>query len=339
MTTETANVVPFPLEEPTAYELLRNCPSPAMQVLCQRIERVASARRIIITGESGVGKEHVAEALHNLGPRRSQRFVVVNCGSLNPELIESDFKGHVRGAYTGAKEQRMGYFQEADHGTLFLDELSEFPLISQSNLLRGFEGKPFRKVGGNVDITVDVAVIATTNRNLPDRVRAGEFRLDLYQRLNIMQIRVPPLRERQEDIPYLAEYFANRFSEGTITVDQKSLECLRMHNWPGNVRELEHTIQRAIHFVDGSMTILPDHLELEEDLEPEIVNFPFKPGRNAGTLTTFTGEAKQRAEGPALIDALLISGGNKAEAARLLGIDYKTYRVKLKKYKDSNINP
>ena len=230
--------------------------SPVMQELFDTIRRLAPhVRTALVAGETGTGKELVARAFHNLGPRRDRKFVAFNCSAIVETLFESEFFGHTRGAFTGAHEAKTGLFEAADGGTLFLDEIGELPAAMQAKLLRVVEYGDVQRVGSAQARRVDVRVIAATNRSLVDEVAAGRFRQDLYYRLNIVEVRLPPLRERREDIPYLAasfiKEFAKTFDKPVVGVSAGAERLLTQAPWPGNVRELRNTLERACMLCDG----------------------------------------------------------------------------------------
>nr|MDP9120488.1 sigma-54 dependent transcriptional regulator [Acidobacteriota bacterium] len=225
--------------------------SPKMQAIFSLIERIArTTSTVLIHGESGTGKELIARATHFASPRSARRFLSINCGALPENLLESELFGHERGAFTGAVREKKGLFQEADHGTLFLDEIGEMTPSMQVKLLRALQQKMVRKVGGNQEEAVDVRVIAATNQDLESRLASGEFREDLYYRINVLPIHLPPLRQRREDIPLLVEFFLQKYSrQMDLPPRQISIEAIKMlesYDWPGNVRELENLVERAL---------------------------------------------------------------------------------------------
>src|SRR5271170_844677 len=225
--------------------------SPAMEKLKHTIRTVASTQStVLIYGESGTGKELVARALHVCSPRAAEPFVSINCGAFPETLLESELFGYVKGAFTGASQNKRGLFEVADQGTIFLDEIGEMTMPMQVKLLRVLQERSVRPVGGTAEIPVDVRVIAATNRDLDRQVTEGTFREDLYYRLNVIPIRVPALRERREDVPLLANHFLKKYAPGAgksiHAVEAKSLEALTGYDWPGNVRQLENTIERAV---------------------------------------------------------------------------------------------
>jgi len=225
--------------------------SAEFRAVLEDIDLVAPADcAVLIQGETGTGKEVIARAIHNTGPRRHNQFIAVNCAAIPSALLESELFGHERGAFTGAVTQRIGRFQTADHGTLFLDEIGELPLELQPKLLRVLQEKQIERLGGGPGFQIDVRVIAATNQDLWGMVQEHKFRADLYYRLNVFPITLPPLRERQEDIPLLVEYFvtkyASRSAKNIKHVDNSTLELLMAYSWPGNIRELQNVVERAV---------------------------------------------------------------------------------------------
>ena len=237
--------------------------SPAMREVYGLIERASELDiTVLVTGETGTGKELAARAMHHRSARRERRFVPVNCGALPPELVESELFGHAKGAFTGATAAKNGLFEEAQGGTIFLDEIGDLPLPVQVKLNRALQEREIRRVGENTPIKVDVRVIAATHRDLKAEVQAGRFREDLFYRLNVFPVRLPPLRERKEDIPVLAAHFLNKYAKAhqrqIEKVEPEALRALTGYSWPGNVRELENTVERAIAVSKGSNIGLPD---------------------------------------------------------------------------------
>jgi len=331
--------------------------SPAMLRLRQMIERVAPTdATVFIHGESGTGKEMIAREIYRRSPRRRQPFIKVNCAAVSENLIESEFFGHERGAFTGATERREGRFELANNGTLLLDEVSEVAVGLQAKLLRVLQEREFERVGGNRTIRVNVRIIATSNRDLLRRVEEGHFRQDLYYRLNVFPVAVPPLRERPEDIEILGEYFLQRFSRkhGTriLGFADSARRAMMLYRWPGNVRELQNSIERAVILSGngrqitaaalglsasgGFQTELPLMVPLEEPPEP--VARPEGEGEvpmlgEGGTLSI--AELEKRAIGIALKQ----TNGNRTLAAAKLGISIRTLRNKLQEYRDSGEVP
>jgi two-component system, NtrC family, response regulator AtoC len=300
--------------------------SAVMRALFDRIQRVAPFDvPVLILGETGTGKELVAAALHRLSRRRATRFEAVNCGALTRELLRTELFGHERGAFTGADRQKRGLFEMADGGTVFLDEIGEMVPGLQAKLLRFLEEKTFKRVGGAADIRVDVRVVAATNRNLQEEVRQGKFREDLYYRLNVLPINLPPLRERAEDIPSLVNFYVDvystEFKRRIQGVSAEALEKLKRHAWPGNIRELRNAIERAMLLADGDTLTADDF------------------------LTSITGAAlSERVELPAggidldqlerslLVQALERTGWNQTKAASLLGLNRDQIRYRIEKF-------
>lgn len=311
--------------------------SPAMLKVFQIVPRVASSgSSVLITGESGTGKELVARAIHNLGPRARRPFVVVNCGGIPENLLESELFGHTRGAFTGAGHEKQGLFALAHEGTIFLDEIGELPLTLQVKLLRVVQERTFTPLGSTKEIHVDVRILAATNRDLEKEVMAEGFREDLYYRLNVITIHVPPLRERKEDIPLLVQYFLDKYSreqEKTVQgISSFAMEALLDYPFPGNVRELENIIERSV-ALSTSNLILPESLSLAR----------FKHGKGRPSVAK-TQESELPPEGldldaylgaierKLLVLALERTGGVKTEAAQLLGMNFRSFRYRLAKY-------
>jgi two-component system response regulator AtoC len=305
--------------------------SAAMQDVARQIRKVAPQKTtVLVQGESGTGKELVARALHALSPRAALPFVAVNCGAIPSELIESELFGHVRGAFTDATRTRKGLAEEADGGTLFLDEIGELPLPLQPKLLRFLEDEEVRPLGDVRARKVDVRVVAATGRDLRRAIAAGQFREDLFYRLDVVAVRIPPLRERPEDIPALAAHFLARHARlrpelGGMSLSDDALEALRAHRWPGNVRELEHALERAVVLADGPVV-------REEDLPETVRAAPPADGasRVPGTLSV---KRETRALEEQLIRAALErTGGNRTKAAELLELSYRALLYKIKEY-------
>jgi two-component system, NtrC family, response regulator HydG len=301
--------------------------SAAMQELLEMISYVAPTEAtVLISGESGTGKELVAEALHRNSARRQQPFVKVNCAALAEGLLESELFGHEKGAFTGAERRREGKFVQADSGTLFLDEIGDTSQAMQVKLLRVLQEQELQRVGGEETIRVDVRIIAATNRRLEEEVAAGTFREDLYYRLNVVMLKVPPLRERSEDVPRLVEHFAARFAEKNRRIlEGISDECLALlcrYPWPGNVRELENAIERGIILMRGNVLT-------EKSLPLTVLQAQPRGGDNRSPLT---GGSLSDVERRLILETLAETGGNKSEAARRLGITRKTLQNKLNRY-------
>jgi DNA-binding NtrC family response regulator len=295
--------------------------SKAMQEVFVAIDRAAStSATVLITGESGTGKELAARAIHYGGPRSSAPFVPVNCGGIPEALLESELFGHVKGAFTGADESRAGFFHAADGGTIFLDEVSDMSLAMQVKLLRVLQDKEVCMVGSSRSRKVDVRILAATNRDLQGLVRKGLFREDLFYRLNVITIFIPPLRERGDDILLLARHFVTKFAaesgKSPLRFSDKALQSLRSHNWPGNVRELENVIQRLVVMTDGDIIEVPDL--------PTLMRFSAL--RELGLKRTLA-----EVEAEYIGNVLSSVDGNKTLAAQILGINRKTLREKLRK--------
>jgi DNA-binding NtrC family response regulator len=296
-------------------------------------QRVAQTEAtVLLLGESGVGKELFARAVHHLSNRRDQPFVAINCAAIPETLIENELFGHERGAFTGASERRLGKFELASGGTVFLDEIGELPLAVQGKLLRAIEEKVVDRIGGSAQIAVDVRVVAATNRDLRAAVESGEFRRDLFFRLAVFPVEIPPLRERDEDIILLAKHFTAQLGKELrgrgAALSEAAGAALRAHKWPGNVRELENAIERAC-ILSDTMTLEPKDLGLaapgtkEEGLDGLDLS---------GTLSDVANRAIRFAERRKISSALKESEGNKARTAEALGVSYKTLLTKLKDY-------
>lgn len=293
------------------------------QVMCTA-ERVAtSSVPVLITGESGTGKELLARQIHKLSPRREGSFVAVNCAALPRELIESEFFGHERGSFTGANTRHIGRFERAHGGTLLLDEISELELSLQAKLLRVIQEREVERIGGSTPIRVNVRLIATTNKDLYTQVHKGLFREDLYYRLNVVPINIPPLRDRREDIPFLVEHFLARH-ESRLTVSPDCLQAIINHDWPGNVRELENLISRLVILTDNKIDIddLPMYVRNVVSTH-KIPSAKIEPGLD---LSCAIKEFIRRH----ISEALLRSRGNKQIAARLLGMKRTTLIAKMR---------
>jgi len=289
--------------------------------LREMIDLVApTGTTVLVTGETGTGKEVAARRIHACSDRAERPFVAVNCAALPENLIESELFGYERGAFTGAAGSRAGYFEEASTGTLFLDEVADLPLPLQPKLLRALQEREVRRLGSSRSVRVDVRVITATNADLARAVREGRFRSDLYYRLRVIEMRLPPLRERKEDLLPLCRHLMERYVPVTRSplrrVGLAAVEIMEAHSWPGNVRELENVIERALVLarLDDGDTLLPRHLPDElRGAAPAAAEAPARGGLDLpGAL--------RRVRGHYLAEALRISGGNKVEAARLLGI-------------------
>jgi two-component system response regulator PilR (NtrC family) len=306
--------------------------SAAMRQVLELATRVATAKTtVLITGESGTGKERVARAIHERSERAGGPFLVVNCGALPEALMESELFGHEKGAFTGASSKNLGLFRQAEGGTVLLDEVGELPLSLQVKLLRVLQEKTVRPVGATQEVSVDVRVLAATNRNVEADVASGKFRQDLYYRLNVIRVALPPLRERSEDIPLLAERFIQRFAaemgKEVLGFTPDGLRALTAYAFPGNVRELENVIERAV-ALSGSRVIglgdLPESISGHASAPaPTLLSLPAK-GLN---LDAVLGEAERRL----LLEALERTGGVRKRAAELLGITFRSLRYRMHK--------
>ena len=302
--------------------------SPAMQLVFDTVLQVAPSRAsVLLTGESGTGKERVAAAIHEHSPRAKGPFVKLHCAALAESLLESELFGHEKGSFTGAAARREGRFEQAHKGTLFLDEIGEIAPIIQVKLLRFLQEHELERVGGNQTVKVDVRVIAATNRNLLERVKQGLFREDLYYRLNVVAIEMPPLRARPSDIALLASFFLTKYvneNEKKITgITDAALERLAAYNWPGNVRELENAIERAVVVARGDQ-IRP------EDLAPSIV----PAGAGAKGIPPIPGASMPELERYAILRTLEHTGGSTSRAAEILQISTRKIQYKLREYQD-----
>ena len=304
--------------------------SPEMEAVLNIAGRSANSKAsILIYGESGTGKELVAKAIHYTSPRKDAPLVSVNCAALNENLLESELFGHEKGAFTGSDRQRKGRFEQADNGTIFLDEVGEIPLTIQVKLLRVIQEREFERVGGNQTIRVDVRVITATNKNLEKMVSDGTFRQDLFYRLNVISISIPPLRERRSDIPPLVSYFVSKFASENNkeieSISKEAMDVLLKYNYPGNVRELENVIQRAVVMTRGKILTTDD------------LPIYMKSNKSEDVLTTEKGrrsldEIVEELERKLISEALEQSFGNQSKAAESLGISERNLRYKLKKY-------
>ncbi|HTS32033.1 MAG TPA: sigma-54 dependent transcriptional regulator [Bryobacteraceae bacterium] len=293
--------------------------SPAMHKVMEAIEMVAATEAtVLITGESGTGKEVVARAIHSAGPRRFMPMVTIHCGALTETLLESELFGHEKGAFTGAQYRKKGKFEVADGGTVFLDEISDISLRTQTDLLRVLQEKEIVRVGGNQQIKVDFRCVAATNKNLEALVKAGSFRPDLYYRLHVFCIDLPPLRDRKEDIPLLVNHFLNKFCMATSrampALSQEALEVLMAHDWPGNVRELENAVERALVVGRGP------------EIRPQDFSFQFQVDEPKG------GKTLDDVERAHIERILRETQHNLSRAARILDIDRTTLYNKLRRY-------
>lgn len=302
--------------------------SDRMQEVFEAVHRVAPSRaNVLLRGESGTGKELIAKAIHYMSPRAKGPFIKFNCASIPEGLLESELFGHEKGSFTGAAAMRKGRFELADTGTIFLDEIGDLPLSLQPKILRVLQEREFERVGGEKTISVNVRVIAATSRDLEQLVAAGRFREDLYYRLNVVPVFIPPLQERHEDIPLLAEYFLARYNEEnrkTAIISPEVMKALTLYGWPGNVRELENTIERLVVMSSGNSISLRDIPAQIRDTSHRTVSSS-RP--SAALPSTVADMEKQR-----IVDALANSGWNQTRAARVLGITPRQIGYKIKKY-------
>jgi DNA-binding NtrC family response regulator len=300
------------------------------------LQRAASTdTTVLIEGESGTGKELFARSLHALSSRADAPFVAINCAAIPETLLETELFGHEKGAFTGAVARKPGKFEMAHRGTLFLDEIGDLPLALQAKILRALEERRFERVGGTALVTVDVRLVAATNRGLRAAVAARRFREDLFFRLSVFPITVPPLRERGNDIPLLARYFVDRFcrdlKKKSISLSPAALDALQAYRWPGNVRELQNCIERAVILADGD-SLLPRHLNLAFVAAVEEPPDPWAHVDLTGTLTDVTRRAVADVERLKIREVMREADGNKGRAAELLQISYKNLLAKLKEH-------
>ena len=334
-----------PLLEKEDYDLGIIGQSPAMQEVFKTIGQLAASEAtVLITGESGTGKELVARAIYSHSGRGDQTFLAINCAAIPENLLESELFGHEKGAFTGANTQRIGKFEQCDGGTLFLDEIGDMTPQTQTKILRVLQGGTFERVGGNSPVNADVRVIAATNKPIEEAVAGKDFREDLFYRLNVVRIELPPLRERAEDITKLVNYFLAKNSPNpnqTKTLQPAALARLEAYDWPGNVRELENAVQRAIVMAKGEAILL-------EDLPPEIVRpaavTSAVPESTSNDLTALSAQLFRWARAHAdlklipaverelIINALKETSGNQVQAAKLLGITRATLRKRIEKF-------
>jgi two-component system NtrC family response regulator len=303
--------------------------SQKMEEVINVAARVADSKAtVLITGENGTGKEVLAKAIHYMSSRKDSPFVAVNIPALTETLLESELFGHERGAYTGADKMKKGRFEIAHGGTLFLDEVGDIPQSIQVKLLRVLQEHQFERVGGTDNIEVDVRIIAATNKNLEQKIKDGTFREDLYYRLNVVSIKIPPLRERKEDVLPMIESFIKKYCEenkkDTDEISKEAADVLMKYNYPGNVRELENIIERAVVLTRGKVITLNDlPMSIKGFKEERTITAP-----GEGTLT----EQVETLEKQLIFDALQESGGNQTKAGKLLGLTERNLRYKLKKY-------
>jgi DNA-binding NtrC family response regulator len=304
------------------------------------LQRAASSdATVLLEGESGTGKELFARALHALSARADGPFVAINCAAIPENLLETELFGHEKGAFTGATGRKPGKFELAHRGTLFLDEIGDLPLLLQAKILRALEDKRFERLGGTATIQVDVRVVAATNRNLKAAVAARQYREDLYFRLSVFPITIPPLRDRAADIPMLAKYFVERYcrdlNKKPLVLAQSALEALCAYRWPGNVRELQNCIERAVILTDGD-TIHARHLSLSFRESPSAAPTPdglWSQVDLSGTLADASRRVLTEVERRKIEQALKEAAGNPGMAAELLQVSYKVLAAKIKEYR------
>ncbi len=306
-----------------------NGSTPRMKSVFKQIQVIApTTASVLITGESGTGKELVAKAIHTQSKRKDKTFIAINCGAIPETLLENELFGHEKGAYTGANTQEQGCFEVADGGTIFLDEIGEMTPDMQTKLLRVLENGTFRRIGGKKELQVDVRVIAATNRDLEGLVEDGSFREDLFYRLNVFSIKLPPLRERSEDLPLLAQTFIEEFNlkndKHIKGLSREALIVIKKYSWPGNVRELKNTIERAVIVCQGEFI---DVADLPETMTSK--------AHKAPTVEFRLGQTMDDVEREFLFHTINYVDGNKTKAAKMLNISLKTLHNKLAKYKSS----
>lgn len=320
---------------------------PRMAQTMKLAEQVAASHAsILVTGESGTGKELMARFIHNKSPRAKNRFVAVNCAAIPENLLESELFGHEKGAFTGAVARRIGKFEEANGGTLLLDEISEMDIRLQAKLLRAIQEKEIDRVGGNQPVKIDVRIIATSNRNMEEEVQAKTFREDLYYRLNVVNLMLPALRERPLDVALLADHFNKKYSESNgipfKPLSAESRQMLTRHTWRGNVRELENTMHRAVLLASGA-EIGPEAIILSGGplggVQDPVVAQAASAAASviSGAKSNLVGKTVAEVERDLIIDTLSHCLGNRTHAANILGISIRTLRNKLKQYSDEGI--
>lgn len=306
--------------------------APSLRQVLGAIERAAGTdTTVLLEGESGTGKELCARALHNQSARANGPFVAINCAAIPENLLEAELFGYERGAFTGATQRKIGKFEMAQRGTIFLDEIGEMALGLQAKMLRAIETKRIERLGGNASITVDVRIVAATNKMLRQQVQSRQFREDLYFRLSVFPVTIPPLRDRKEDIPKLAHHFVERVCRDVgkkLTLSPEALALLVAHSWPGNVRELQNAIERAVILADGER-LVPRHLSLTTQLGAAAAD-PWDMLDWSGTLADVAARFSAEAEKRKIVLALKQASGDKGRAADLLQINFKVLNGKLK---------
>lgn len=309
--------------------------NPIMEELLSKVKMVAKTKAtLLITGENGTGKEILAQLVHYHSARRENEMVTVNCGAIPSELVESELFGHEKGAFTGAHERKEGCFELAHKSTLFLDEVGEMPKAIQVKLLRAVELGSFRRVGGKEEIEVDISLISATNKILFDQVQAGSFREDLFYRLNVIELYVPPLRHRKEDIPLLIEYYKNHFIENydidNIEFTDECTDMFLSYDWPGNVRELKNVVERSVVLSEGEKvdpSVIPSRIYRGKNIYPVCTGNPYDK-----IIQIPVGTSLEEIERRVIDQTLFSVDNNKTEAAKILGFTRKTLHNKLDKY-------
>ena len=331
-------VASTPIDKPTdsgskkSQKLLGE--SEAMLALRQKIEKLARSQApVYLRGESGVGKELVATQIHQQGPRTTANFVPVNCGAIPTELMESEFFGHLKGSFTGAVSDKEGLFQAANGGTLFLDEIAELPIHMQVKLLRAIQEKAIKPIGGQKEIPVDIRLLSATHKDLAAEVEAGNFRQDLYYRINVIELNIPPLRERITDLPILANFMLNRISGNnneTYSLSEDAIEKLKSYPFPGNIRELENILERAATLCDENQ-ITANDLDLPDVKPPLTADQPDAEESSISLSVDQLEDYLIQKERKAIVAALEQTRWNKTAAAKLLGITFRQLRYRLQK--------
>ncbi len=306
---------------------------PRVLTIIDQIQKVAPSRTtVLLLGESGTGKELFARALHGLGPRRDGPFVAINCAAIPKELLESELFGHERGSFTGATDRRIGKFELADHGTIFLDEIGDLDLGLQAKLLRVLEGEEFCRVGGTARVKINVRVVAATNKDLRAAISQQAFREDLFFRLSVLPVTIPPLRERRDDIPALVEHFLAHYcrelKRPLKRLSESAWQVVTNHPWTGNIRELQNCMERAVILTDGEV-IEDEHLGFRQG---ELTEIHAREIPLEGTLHEVSAAATRMAESRMIRKVLKGTGGNKSRASHILGVSYKTLLTKIKEY-------
>ncbi|MBS0287754.1 MAG: sigma-54-dependent Fis family transcriptional regulator [Proteobacteria bacterium] len=308
--------------------------APVVEQMRQKIAKLARSQApIYISGASGTGKELVAKIIHQSGPRYDQPFIPVNCGAISQELMESEFFGHLKGSFTGATQDKLGFFQAANKGTLFLDEVADLPLSMQVKLLRAIQEKAIRPIGSTKEIPVDVRILCATHKDLHGLVQQNLFRQDLFYRLNVIELQVPTLKERLTDIPLLTQFIIAKIAKANNkpipTLQEEALTALMLYPFPGNIRELENILERAFTLSTGN-TISAQDLQLPNPIEPHFS----EPAKEKLPLDDYLLNVEKQT----ILDALTKTQGNKTKAAKLLGVSFRTLRYRLKKIGLDNDN-